>query len=168
MESSNDEDDNENPERQLTHVDINNTENFQKLKDKANTEEHLSSKVKKSKYDDGPSPKEVGRNFVFTSSNQVKFESDDDGKIKCGKCQKKFIRIISHLKNTCQGVIPQGEMDRMQEELNKLKHNKRMRIERAKAKKDNPEKYQQSERIWREKAQSKNLKEFILNIWVKV
>ena len=37
--------------------------------------------------------------FQFTFSNGVSFTEDREGKIKCGRCNKPFSRIVSHLQN---------------------------------------------------------------------
>ena len=72
------------------------------------------------------------RKFQFVSSNGLLFQSVEDKKIKCGNCNKEFLRIISHLNNVCKHAIPEEELKQLKQEADK--YNQKMRHNKWKAK----------------------------------
>ena len=71
--------------------------------------------------------KKVKVKFKFVSSNGITFESEEDGKIKCGKCSLKFQRILSHLTNSCAGVVTTVELEKLKHESNKFNKSKKQK-----------------------------------------
>ena len=111
--------------------------------------------------DGNPGQKIIKVNFL--STNGLIFESDDKGNIKCGKCQKKFIRIISHLKNACNGAISIEELETLRLKVDKFTKEKW----RQKAKSKDPQKFttkkREEQQRWRLKAKSENPEKYTTN-----
>ena len=123
------------------------------------------------------------KKFEYISSNRLYFRSENNGKIKCGNCNKEFQRITSHLKNGCKGVIPEAELEELKTQLDKFRHNKWKETEKfkdplkfkldkkkcqdkweAKILSEDPYKFKERKKErqvkWKDKAETKNVKKY--------
>ena len=97
------------------------------------------------------------KKIKFISSNGLLFQTGGDEKIKCGNCKKSFIRIISHLKNTCSGALSDSELEKFKQQMDKFNKNKRQ-IKWTEKAKSIPDKFRAKQKKiqdkWSDKAKS--------------
>ena len=120
--------------------------------------------MKCSEDDDGDENETNGLKFKFAASNGLLFESLEDGSINCGKCKNNYLRIISHLKNSCKKAIPDNELERIQLEVKKFHKSKYQKTWLNKAKHNHSKQYEQSkqshQKKWEEKIKSEAPEKF--------
>ena len=107
---------------------------------------------------DGKSEKTIQK-FKFVSSNGLLIQSEEDGKIKCGKCKKNFLRIISHLKNACKGEIVEAELEQLKQMLDNFHKAESQTKWEKKRKLETPNRLKASKKTRQNKWKEKSLSE---------